>query len=706
MATEIAAGPSETPTSAPTAAPIETPTLTPTVAPSNTPTATATPSLTPTATATSTPTPTATPDGYYRNEAGGYALIIPNGWGIVGEEDDLLQLVNRADNLVLIIDNVSELGAIPFDELVDEVVQALGAEALTLASQDEISVGSGVTADRAILLDDSGANPALHIIYVQNTPHNLLMIVIGSPAVLDQPDSSISDVYANMSFLPLSLFGLPLDQTLLEIGSDPLPESLDPATQSNSAAQYIGLLYSGLVRLTPQLGIEPDLAESWAISPDGLTYTFTLRPDLAFADGTPLTAADVKYSWERATDPDLESETAETYLGDIAGVKEKIAGEADEISGVVVVDERTLTVTLDAPKPYFLAKLAYPTSYVVDQADVESGDDDWMFAANASGPYQIREYRAGEALIVERNENYHTPAQIPYVIYRFNLFGNALSLYEGGQIDFVGVGGDDLLDIQQPDHPLHDQLLSTTSLCTSIVQLNNNRAPLDDINVRQALALATDKQLLIDRFGSGVSLLAQTLLPPGMPGYSLDGTDWSYNPDAARELLANSSYGNDLPPITLSTFGRGNAEDEYLLALATMWQEELGIEYTIEYFDPVDYTTAAQALDSHVITWGWCADYPDPENFLDLLFHSESNFNLAEYSNPELDALLEQARVELDSATRLALYHEIELMLLADVGVIPVSHGVSHRLVSPRVQGYVLAAMGIAQTHRLSLSPE
>ena len=145
-------------------------------------------------------------------------------------------------------------------------------------------------------------------------------------------------------------YGLPREQTFIQVGLPPTPAALDPALTTGAADGYVGHLFSGLVRLSPDLQVEPDLAESWTTSPDGLVYTFTLRPNLAFASGRPLTAADVVYSWDRAADPATASPTVATYLGDIAGLRARLGGTATTITGLAAPDDRTLVVTLDRPR--------------------------------------------------------------------------------------------------------------------------------------------------------------------------------------------------------------------------------------------------------------------------------------------------------------------------------------------------------------------
>jgi oligopeptide transport system substrate-binding protein len=157
-------------------------------------------------------------------------------------------------------------------------------------------------------------------------------------------------------------------------------------------------VFSGLARLGAEAKPVPDIAESWQISDNGKTYTFYLRQGVKFQNGKEVTAQDFKYSWERACLPETNSQTAATYLGDIIGVKDVLAGKATAISGVEVIDDHTLKVTIDAPKVYFLAKLTYPTTFVIDKANVESGKD-WWIKPNGTGPFKLTEWKKDEILV-------------------------------------------------------------------------------------------------------------------------------------------------------------------------------------------------------------------------------------------------------------------------------------------------------------------
>jgi ABC-type transport system substrate-binding protein len=580
---------------------------------------------------------------------------------------------------------------------------------LDLAAEEESAFAGEGTANIALLVgqDEAGDDISIWLAYAEALPHTYVFMAFGEPDDVEARQTTLKTILSQIQPGGDHIYGLERGETLVMLGGDPIPRFLDPARQTGSAEGYIGLLYSGLVRLAPELQVEPDLAESWTVSEDGTVYTFTLREDLKFHDGKPLTATEVQESWERAVDPETDSTTADTYLGDILGAKEKLNGEAETISGLEVVDERTLVVTLDEPKPYFLSKLTYPTSYVLDLETVDSEDEAWVFEPNASGPYSLREMREDEVMIFEVNENYHAPPAIPQVVFLLYRIGSSISLFESGEVDITGVGGNEAKRIRLPEDELHEQWLSTTSLCTSFVQMNNTIPPMDDPDVRRAFALAVDKEGYNELMAEGIPLVSASILPPAMPGYSVEKTkailEKGYDPEAAKAALAESTYADGLPPITITTGGYGDADLGGLDALIADWNDVLGAEVTVEFVDPEDYTRAVRENHGHMVDYGWCADYPDPQNFLDVLYHSDSEFNVAGYSNPEIDTLLEESRTELDPAKRLALYQEINAALLDDSAAIPLVHGVWDVLVNDRVQGYVLSPMGAPIIYRLSL---
>ncbi|MHB8377283.1 MAG: peptide ABC transporter substrate-binding protein, partial [Dehalococcoidia bacterium] len=253
-----------------------------------------------------------------------------------------------------------------------------------------------------------------------------------------------------------SASGTPAAGELRVRATDPL--FLDPAVaQDADSARYIVEIFSGLVRLDQSLKIQPDLAERWDLSPDGKTYTFHLNPKAVFQDGRPVTAADVKYSWERALNPDTTSVTAENFLGDIVGAKDVANGTTKQISGVKVVDDATLQVTIDAPKSYFLYKLTYPNAFVVDQKQIAANPRRWTLKPNGTGPYRLVEWKLGDRLVLQANENFYLGAPKLKTVTFLLSGGSSLATYRDGGIDVTGVALADLASVQDPSSPLRNQ---------------------------------------------------------------------------------------------------------------------------------------------------------------------------------------------------------------------------------------------------------
>jgi oligopeptide transport system substrate-binding protein len=492
-----------------------------------------------------------------------------------------------------------------------------------------------------------------------------------------------------------ALQGIPEEQALVYSGGESTNlREYDPATTHGSGDK---LAFSGLVSLDPRLNVTPDIAETWEVSEDGTIYTFHIRENARFHDGRAVTAEDFVYSWERAVSPQLGSDTASTYLGDILGVHEMMAGQADHISGLEVIDEHTLQVTIDEPKPYFIMKLTYPTAFVLDQANVESGED-WVHRPNGTGPYQLIEWQSGEYILYGANlEFYLNAPSIPYVIIKL-FAGDSVRLYETGDVDVAGVSiynADRFLD---PAEPLHDELVSGVGLCTSYITFDTTQPPFDDINVRKAFSMAFDRELYIDVVLRGKALPAVGPYPPGLPGFSYDLKGLEYDPEEARALLQQSKYGGPqgLPPIVYTDAGIGNYVNLDVAAMAEMWQQNLGVTITVENIEYDHfYDQIYSGNHGQLVSGGWCADYPDPENFADVLFHSGSNMNQGGYSNPQLDALLEEARVERDVTTRMAMYQEAQQMIVDDAPVLFTTHSLSYELVKPYLKGFVFTPISV-----------
>jgi len=486
------------------------------------------------------------------------------------------------------------------------------------------------------------------------------------------------------------------------------PMTLDPAISTDlSSHTYIMQIFSGLVRLDDELKVVPDIAENWEKSPDGRIYTFHLRRGVKFHSGREVKAADLKYSWERACDPGTGSQTAATYLGDIVGVKDMLAGEAEGISGVKVIDDYVLQVTIDEPKAYFLSKLVYPTAFVVDRVNVESGKD-WWREPNGTGPFKLTEWKGGQRLILERSQDYYgKPAKVQQLIFHL-LAGAPMAMYEKGQIDVVPVSKSYIDQVSDEASTFYPELAITPELSLFYIGFDTEKAPFDDVNVRRAFCHAVNRERIARLILRDMVNEAEGILPVGMPGYNegLEGLD--YDVEKANELIAASTYGeaSNLPPITLTVSGYGNNIPDYLGAIIQEWQQNLGVEVSVRQLEEEYFLYDLQQEKDDMFILGWIADYPDPHNFLDTLFYTGSENNAFGYSNPSLDALLDQAGVEQDESVRLSMYQQAEQLIVDEAPCLPLWFGINYILVKPYVKGYELSPLGVPDLSKVYLEQD
>jgi oligopeptide transport system substrate-binding protein len=511
------------------------------------------------------------------------------------------------------------------------------------------------------------------------------------PSIFVSWNLAITKMVNSITFFTPTVMGQPRNQVLiLEGGESSNPQEYDPAT-THGGGDY--LIFEGLVTYNQKLEIVPALAASWDVSADGTVYTFHLQPKAVFHNGKPVTAKDVVYSWERAADPKTNSDTVMTYMSDIVGVKEMHDGSADHISGLKVIDDHTLQVTIDAAKPYFLYKLTYPTGDVVDQANVESGNG-WYRTPNGTGPYRLVRWDSMERMIYQRFDDYYgaKPA-IPMIIYTL-YSGDEFRLYQEGAVDLGGVSSYDIERVTDPTDPLSKELVTGVSLCTSYIQFDVTKPPFDDVKVRQAFILAFDKTKYLDVVLKDSDVPAKGLYPPALPGYNLDLKGYDYDPARARELIKESKYGSvdAFPEIIFTTSGYASDPDSLVAAMSQMWKQNLGVDITVQNLDPAKMVDQSTREDYGQLTSsGWCADYPDPENFADVLFHTGADMNKGNYSNPELDQILEKARIEPNVDQRIKLYQQAEQIIVDDAAAIFLYHSNSYIVVKPYVKGYTLS---------------
>jgi len=477
------------------------------------------------------------------------------------------------------------------------------------------------------------------------------------------------------------------------------PPTLDPhLTSDTTSAGVVVEIFGGLVSFDTSLNLVPDLAESWEISSDALTYTFKIRDGAVFHDGKPVTAQDFKWSLDRAVNPDTASPVAETYLGDIVGVSDVLEGNSTSISGVKAIDNKTIQITIDEPKAYFLQKLTYPTAFVVDRHNVESGGRSWTDSPNGTGPFKMVDYKIGERLILERHDQYHLePAKLDKI--QMNLAGgSSMAMYENDEIDLTGISLFDLERIKDPQDPLNsDLVVANPSFSISYIGFNTQQPPFDDAKFRQALNHAVDKKLIAEEVLAGLVVPAYGILPPGFPGHSEDIEGLRHDVVLAKKLLSESRYADSStrPRIVITIPGTGGTPNLDLEVIINMWEQNLAVEVEIQQ---VEWATYLADLDRERFQafagLGWEADYPDPQDFLDILFHTESDNNNGAYSNSVVDRLLEEARVETDVVKRMNLYKKAEEMIVNDAPWVPLWFaGERHVLIKPYVKGYEITPM-------------
>jgi oligopeptide transport system substrate-binding protein len=534
---------------------------------------------------------------------------------------------------------------------------------------------------------------------------NFVVLAEGPTDVFQADLDNVEALIASFQLLDQEPLGIPRNQALTLYESEPI--ILDPAiAQESGSIQYIMQVFSGLISFDADLTLSSELASEWRVSGDGTIYTFTIRENAQFHDGRPVTAEDFKYSWERAAAPSTLSPTVDTYLNDVVGVAEVLNGTATEISGLKVLGTRTLEVTIDAPKAYFLSKLAHPLTFVVDRTEVEAQitetGEPWWVELNGTGPFRLKEWDIERVIVMEANEDHYlAPPFVPYVVFR--LYGLVPRLmYQSGEIDAARVFSDELEEVRDAQNPLSAELVETAELSVHYVGLQAGTPPFDDPLVRRAFLLATDRETLVrEMFGDTVEL-AHGFLPPGLPGYDASIADIPFDVEEAKRLLAESSYGGveNLPSMVYTTAGL----PQYVTTLISMWRQNLGVEVQPQPVDPALYYYFLDSFSDGFYNYGWVADYPDPHNFLDVLFHSGATKNVGGYSNPEVDALLELAREESNGQKRLEMYQRAERMVVDDAASIPLYFGRSQMLVKPYVNDLVFTPFGMIDLRSVSLS--
>lgn len=471
------------------------------------------------------------------------------------------------------------------------------------------------------------------------------------------------------------------------------PTTLDPhKVEDGDTIDLLQQVFQCLVAWGEDSKVKPMLAESWKIEDGGRTYVFSIKKDVQFHNGQEVTAEDAKWSIERATTPGLKSTVAGSYLTDIVGVKEKLDGKAADVAGVQVRDPYTLVIKIDKPRPYFLGKLTYLVSAVLPKdsvpLDQEITKPEQMIG---TGPFVMKSYVQDQQAVLEAFPNYHEGAPQIERIERPVIKDAATRLikYKAGELDLVQLQRQDVATLQK-DPQLSQELKFFDRPAIYYVGMSPKAyAPFADRRVRQAIAMAIDKETIVQELLGGVNTIANGILPPGVVGHRTNARVWPYDPKRAAALLAEAGYpgGKGLPPLELNF--RDSQPDLKIVseAVAQQLERNLGIKPNLRSMEWTAYLEKRNKGELQLFHMRWMADYLDPENFLSLMLSTTGNENKLGYSNPEFDALCSKADTMPNGDERLAVYAKAEDLVLEDAPWVPIYFQRDAELISGRVKG-------------------
>ena len=465
----------------------------------------------------------------------------------------------------------------------------------------------------------------------------------------------------------------PADVTIINFSE---PQSLDPAIiTAQPDMRIVSGLFEGLTRSDPKTGSAiPGLAERWEISPDGKTYTFHLRTNLVWSTGEPIRAADVVYSWIRTLDP----ATASDYAGQLFYLKNAEAFNGGKIKdfsqvGVTAVDPFTVRVELNHPTVFFLDVCAMPLAAVVPRQTIEKSGDDWIRAKPlpVSGPYELEFWHVNDKVRLTKNPRYWDAANTQSAIIDLLPIGSAsgaLNLYVRGEVDIVWdkeLVPTELLDVllKRPDFHTFNYLGSY------FVRFNVTRKPFDDPRIRKALALAIDKERIVQRITRGGEQPTSHLVPNGTAHYvSPEGL--GYDPDLARKLMAEAGFpgGKNFPRMEYmfnAPAGGGKIHEKIAIELQQMWRDNLGVDIELRQLEMQVYLSEQDQMHYDLSRSSWIGDYNDANTFLNMFVTDDGN-NRTGWSNQRYDELIRQANETTDMQAREKIFEDAETILVRD----------------------------------------
>jgi len=499
----------------------------------------------------------------------------------------------------------------------------------------------------------------------------------------------------------------------LRIGNAGEPDTLDPH-HSTTVYEFNILreMFLGLITQDAAGKAVAGAAESWTISDDGLVYTFTLR-DHTWSDGTPVTAGDFEFALHRLLAP----ETAAQYASILYTVKNaKALNEATmegmDNLGVKAIDDKALEITLEYPAPYFIEQLTHVTAFPVPKHKVDELGEDWVKPGNlvSNGGYVVTEWVPNDHVTVVKNEAFYDAENVTIdqvTFYPTEERNAGTKRFRAGELDIQYDFASEQIDWLKDN--LSDQTRISPWLNTYYYTFNLEKPPFDNLAVRQALAMAIDRETIVDKVLRTGEVAAYAMVPPGTGGYDqLGEVSWKDMPyddrlAQAKELLAEAGYGPDNPLKFQLRYNTSEQHKKVAIAIASMWKG-LGVQPELFNSEVKVHYNDLQEGNFEVARAGWAADFNDPQNFLFLMEGDTGPLNYAQFDNPDFNRLMDQSDVTTDPAERLKLMREAEVIAMNDLPIVPIFYGVSKNLVSPRVQGYEDNVANVHPARFLSLA--
>jgi len=467
--------------------------------------------------------------------------------------------------------------------------------------------------------------------------------------------------------------------------------SLDPAIAYDlESIPVTRLLFRGLLEYDDGVNLGPGQASDWSISPDGRTYTFHLKPGVKFANGREVEAADYVFSFERILDPATDS-PGQGFFTDIEGAPEFVAGKTNHVSGLSAPDKRTLIIRLLKPLYTFRYVLGMTFASVEPRDVVAQYGKDFQYHLIGSGPYMLAEWRRGIRWRIVRNPYYTGPdGYVDAVDVRIVADASTgTMMLERNETDRVKPSpAEAVMFAHDPER--RSWLVGVPTVGTDYVFMNTEMKPFDNPFVRQAMNYAINKAR-INSLTGGFTTIANGIVPPQMSWTNTGLPHYDYDPEKARALLRQAGY-----PDGIKTTLAYEADNPMFARMAQGIQQDLqqaGIDISLRpaNFTAFDYEAGTRHQTPCGI-WGWYQDYPDPSDFLDVLFNgryitdTDCN-NTAFYSNPEVNSILDQATSSLNEQERTVLFKKAEDLIMQDAPWVPLDHEIIPELFSPRVHG-------------------